>query len=228
MPWPTFKSQAEIPEAFRSEYEEKEGAWHPKLPDTSKLDETLTKVRTEKKDAEKAAKAAEDRAADLQRQLDAKSATGVDTDKKIGELLQKWEQDKNAAVQKVQAQLDQANGKLRDVTLYDKAKQAFIDAGGRPEKADAALKLKKDVLDLADDRMVVKNEKGEVTTTTVSDFWSKEFRKEMPEFFAGTKASGGGATGGASTVPATGAGNAAERVIANPLAMLQEANAAAT
>lgn len=228
MPWPTFKSQAEIPEAFRSEYEEKEGAWHPKLPDTSKLDETLTKVRGEKKDAEKAAKAAEDRAQELQRQLDAKSASGVDTDKKVSEMLEKWEKDKNAAVQKVQEQLDAANGKLRQVTLYDKAKEAFIKAGGRPEKADAALKLKQDALDLADDRMVVKNAKGEVTTESVADFWGKTFRTEMPEFFTGTKASGGGATGGASTVPATGAGNAAERVIANPLAMLQEANAAST
>lgn len=226
MPWPTFTSKEEIPTPFRAEYEEKDGAWHAKLPDTGTLDATLAKVRAEKKDAEKAGREASERAADLQRQLDAKAAAGVDTDKKVSDMLAKWELDKNAAVKAVTDQLTASNAKLREITLYDKAKAEFIKAGGRPEKAEAALTLKKDALDLAEDRMVVKNATGEVTTESITDFWGKSFRAEMPEFFVGTKASGGSASGGASAFPASGDPTAGDRVIANPLAALQAANAA--
>lgn len=224
MPFPTFDAQKDIPKGFESEYEEKDGKWVAKLPDVSKIEETLAKVRAEKKEAEKRAKESDEAKAELQRKLDAKEASGQDTDKKVSEMLAKWERDKNDAVAKVQAELDQRTTELRQIKLYDKAKSEFIAAGGRPEKADAALKLKKDMLDLAEDRPVVKNEKGEVTTESIADFWGKSFKKEMPEFFVGTRASGSGAGGGASNQPTKGDPNAAEMVIKNPLAMLQQAN----
>lgn len=223
MAFPTFKKKDEIPKGFESEYHEVDGEWVARLPE-NKDAETLVKVRAEKKDAEKAAKAATEKAAELQRLLDAKEATGADTDKKVSEMLAKWEKDKEAAVKAVQDQLDATTARLRQVTLDEVAKKEFIKAGGRPERADAALKLKKEALDLADDRVVVKNEKGEVTTESVADFWGKTFKKEMPDFFAGSKGGGGGANGGASTLPVTGDPSAAEAVIKDPLAALRQAN----
>lgn len=227
MPFPTFAKKEEIPKGFESEYHEVEGQWVAKLPDTGKLEETLAKVRQEKKDAEKALRVAEDARADVQRKLEAKEATGQEADKKVAELLAKWEKDKEAAVKAVQDQLDATTGELRQIKLYDRAKTEFIDAGGRPERAAAALKQKKELLDLADDRIVVKNEKGEVTTESVKDFWGKTVKKEFPEWFTGTKASGGGAGGGAGHDPVKGDPSAADELIKNPLKALQTANEAA-
>lgn len=224
MPFPTFEKQSDIPKGFESEYHEVDGKWVAKLPDVNKVEDTLAKVRQEKKDAEKRARESEEIKAELQRKLDAKDASGAETDKKVADLLAKWEQDKNAAVKKVQDELEARSAELRQIKLYDKAKSEFLSAGGRPDRAEAALNLKKAMLDLADDRIVVKDEKGEVTTESIKDFWGKSFKKEMPEFFAGTKATGGGAGGGAGPNPSMGDPSIVEQVIKNPLAVLQAAN----
>jgi hypothetical protein len=226
MSFPVFDKAGDVPKGFEAAYEEREGKWHAKIPDTAKIEETLTKTRSERKEFEKAAKDASEKAADLQRQLDAKLATGADTDKKVSEMLTKWEQDKNAAVKAVKDQLDAAAGELRTLKLDDKIKAAALAAGVLPTKVDAVLKLTKDSFDLADDRIVVKDAKGEVTTKTVADFFAKDYRAQMPELYQGTKATGGGASGGASKTTTTSDGSAGDRVIANPLQMLKEANEA--
>ena len=164
MAFPIFEQQADIPKGFESEYEEKDGKWVARVPDVGKLESTLEKVRAEKKDAEKATREAQEKAADIQRQLDIKATAGADVDKKMAAALAKLEKAKQSAVKAVQDQLDAVTGKLRAVNLDDRAKAAFLKAGGRPERADAALKLKRDRLDLVDDRLVVKDEKGEGTT----------------------------------------------------------------
>lgn len=227
MPFPTFDTKDAIPKGFESEYEERDGKWQAKVPDVSKLEDTLAKVRSEKKEAERLAREASDKFAETQRQLDAKNATGADTDKKVSEMLAKWEQDKNAAVKAVQDELDARTAELRGIKLDDKAMADFVAAGGRPEKAKAALTLKKPFLDLDGERIIVKNEKGEATTATVADFWGKTFKTEMPEFFTGTKAAGGGAVGGAGKGVQPAGAMSADDVIKNPLAALQAANEAA-
>lgn len=223
MSFPTFKKKDEIPKGFESVYEEQDGEWVVKLPE-HKDSETLVKVRGEKKEVEKALRLANEKAADLQRQLDAKEASGKDTDQKVSEMLAKWEKDKDAAVKAVQDQLDATSAKLRKLQLTDVAKAEFLKAGGRPEKADAALKLKQELLDLAEERPVVKDEKGEIRSVSLADFWGKEFKKEMPEFFAGTKATGGNANGGSSMHPSATDPGAADAILKNPLAALQQAN----
>jgi len=224
MAFPIFEKQADIPLGYESEYEEKDGKWVARVPDVGKLESTLEKVRAEKKDAEKATREAQEKAADIQRQLDIKATAGADVDKKMAAALEKWEKDKESAVKAVQDQLDAVTGKLRAVNLDDRAKAAFLKAGGRPERADAALKLKRDRLDLVDDRLVVKDEKGEVTTETVDDLFAKSFRKEMPDFYKGTQAKGGGAAGIQGAALDDGAD--ADAILKNPRSALQAAHEA--
>jgi hypothetical protein len=225
MSFPTFKAKAEIPKGFEAAYVEKDGEWVPNLPDTSKADEALTKVRAEKKALEKQVSELTDARADLQRHLDAAKASGADFDKKSKELLDNWNKEKDAAVKTVQEKLDTANAQLRTLKLDDQIKAAFIKAGGRPEKASAALELNKKHFDLVDDAIVHKDEKGDVTTTKVEDYFTKHFKTDMPEFYAGTKASGGGAPGSSGKTPTVGTGTvSAEDVIKNPLAALKIAN----
>jgi hypothetical protein len=232
MSFPVFDKAGDVPKGFEAAYEEREGKWHAKIPDTAKIEETLTKTRAERKDFEKAAKDASEKAADLQRQLDAKSATGADTDKKVSELLAKWELQRKADVEDAEKPLreraEAAESKYRNIALHEKAKQAFIEAGGRPEKADDAVdhRTVRNALDLVDDRPVLKDEQGVVRPISLKDFWVKEFKAGNLEFFTGTKATGGGASGGASKTTTTSDGSAGDRVIANPLQMLKEANEA--
>lgn len=224
MPLPVFEKQDQIPKGFEELYEEKDGKWQAKASDTSKLEETLGKVRQEKKDADKAARIAEDRAADLQRKLDAKEASGAETDKKVSDMLAKWEEDKNKAVQAVEKERDDARTELRTLRLDDKLKAAFLAAGGRPERVEKAIADTKRHFDLVDGEIVHKDEKGTVTTTKVTDFYGKSYKTEMPEFYSGTKATGGGANGGEKSPPVS--SDIAERVIKDPLAVLNETNLA--
>ncbi len=225
MPFPTFDKKADIPKGFEDSYQEVDGRFVAMVPDVAKLEDTLAKLRKEKKDAEKLASEAAERAADLSRQLDVEKTKGGDIDKRMGEALEKWKVDTDAAVKKVQDKLDAAEGRLRTITLDDQAKSAFIKAGGRPERADAALKLNKDRLDLVDGKPVVKDEKGDVSTTTLEKFWGDEVKKALPELFVGTKAAGGGA--GGSSAGAGGAGGLSiEDVMRNPAVAFEAANAA--
>jgi hypothetical protein len=226
MAFPTFKTKDEIPKGFEGEYEERDGAWHPKAPDTSKLEETLAKVRDERKAEEKARKAAEADRADLERKL-AAAGSGEEKDK-VTKALAKFDADLAVEKGKFQKQLDAATAELRTLKLDDKIKAAFLKAGGRSERADKALNDTKGRLDLADDgRIVVKDGKGEITTATVADFFGKTYRAEMAEFYTGTKATGGGASGGAGAHVVQTGKMTPDEIVANPLRALQEANATA-
>ena len=216
MPFPTYDKKADIPAGAEDVYEEKDGKFVPKVPDTSKLEETLTKVRGEKSQAEKDLKSAREAAATAQRELDAVKASGGDIESKTKELLAKWQREKDEAVAEVQGRLDAANSKLRGLLVDGKAKEAFIAAGGNPKKADAALKLNADKLDLGDDdALIVKDEKGQPSTIKIEDYFGKTFKESMPELYTGTQGNGGGAGG----VAGSGAGGSkltADQIMANP------------
>lgn len=224
MPFPTYANKSEIPKGAEDVYEEKDGKWIPKLPDVSQLEGTLTKVREEKRNAEAAAKAATEKAADLQRQVDAAKLTGNDFEKKSAEMLANWNKEKDAAVKAVQDKLDAVTGELRTVRLDDKLKEHFLNSGGRPERAGKAIADTKHRFDLVDGEIVQKDAKGNVVTEKVTDFYGKTYKTEMPEFYSGTKASGGGAPGGAGTLPSKGDPALVELLEKNPSRLLQIAN----
>lgn len=214
MPVQTFKSRDEIPEDARDgALELKDGSFAVVVDDAK---DTILKIRQERDAAKKALRTAEERAEAAERERDAAKASSGDVDKKVAELLTKWEKDTEAKVAAVATERDGLAAQLRQLTLVDKARDTFLKAGGRPEKADAALKLVGERLDLIDGKPVVKDATGEVTTTTLDDLFGKEFRKEMPEFFAGTKAAGSGASGTQKAGGATGSGIDVEALLRDP------------
>lgn len=227
MKLPTFKKKDEIPKGFEDLFEEKNGEWVAKASDTERLEGTVETLRGEKKELEKKLKVADDKSSDLQRKLDVAESGKGDEGKKTKELLEKWEKDTAAAVKVVQDQLDAATTKIETFEVDDKLKAAFLAAGGRPEKSAAALELNKRHFGLVDGKLVKKDAEGKVSTEKVEDHFKATFKKDMPEFYQGTKATGGGAGGGAGGKPLNTDPAAAEKVIKNPLAMLQEANEAA-
>lgn len=194
MPFKTFASLDEIDEPLRGEAVElKDGTFA--LAEDGGAKETIAKIRRERDEFKRAAREVEDKLAERQREIDALKANTGDVEKKTGALLEQWRKERDEAVAKVAAEKAALEAELRQVKLIDRAKETFVKLGGRPEKADAAIKLNRDRLDLIDGTPVVKDEAGEVTTQTLDEFFGKAFKAEMPEFFVGTQAAGGGAGG---------------------------------
>lgn len=227
MPFPIYDKKGDIPSGAEDVYEERDGKFHPKTEDTSGLKSTLEKERNERKEADKAVRAANTALEAAKRELDALKTQVGDPEAKTAELLKRWEDDHKKAIAEKEAEIAVLKGDLRSIKLDDAVKAEFVKNGGRPERADAALKLMRDRLDLADNRVVVKDADGKVSTTTLTDFLGKEFRKDMPELFTGTKASGGGAAGAQSGDGTTTGGLTAEQIMANPAVAFETANVAA-
>lgn len=225
MPFPVYDKKDQIPTGADDVYEERDGKWHPVLPDVAAVETTLAKVRDERKDLEKRLKDQETARATAERERDALRTQVGDPEGKTAELLKKFDTDIAKAVEGKDQEIEKLKGRLRVVTLDTTAKEAFLKAGGRPEKAETALKLARERLDLADDRPVVKDEKGQVTTDTLEKFFTESFKKSEPELYKGTQAGGGGAGGinngggGASGAP-TG-----EQILAQPGVGFDAANA---
>ncbi len=194
MPFKTFASLDEIDEALRGEAVElKDGTFA--LAEDGGAKDTIAKIRRERDDFKRQVRETEERLAERQREVEALKASSGDVDKKTAELLAKWQKDTETLVGAERVKAEKLEAELRQVKLIDKAKETFVKLGGRPEKAEAAIKLNRDRLDLIDGVPVIKDAQGEVTTQTLDDFFGKAFKAEMPEFFVGTQAAGGGAGG---------------------------------
>jgi hypothetical protein len=228
MPFPKYAKKEDIPAGAEDVYEERDGEWHPKLEDVTGLKATVEATRADKRQAEKLLREAEEKRAAAERERDALKTQVGDPDAKVAELLKKFDADVATARAEADKRADAAEAKVRALTLDKQAVDEFVKAGGRPEKAAAALKQYADRLDLSDDRPVVKDGKGVVTTKTLADFFKEEARNEFPEWYNGTKAGGGGAAGinggraGASGTPTW------EEIMNNPSVGLEAGNASTT
>lgn len=207
MALPTFEKQAEIPKGFEDLYVESDGRWIPK-PDenVARLDGALTKERESRKTEARARKEAEESRAELERQLAAAHA-GPEAEK-VRKALEKFDTDLAAKKAEFDTELAKRDAVIRQFKLTDRAREAFLKAGGRPERAEKMASDTASRLDLDGDRIVVKTAKGEVTTQSVEDFFVKSYRAEVPEFYRGTQGAGGGAQGGANILPSAAADRA--------------------
>jgi len=194
-----YPRKEDIPENLAAAYVEGEDGEYvldAELPDTGKLERALETERARAKDAEKAQREAERKLGDALRQLDAKEASGAQTEEKIAAMLAKWEKDKQDAVAAAIAEKDEVLAKVQErVTKYeldDTLAQSFTKAGGRGDRSQRALALAKlDGWRLVDGKPVKVDSTGQVETVTPDDYFGKVFRKEVPEFYEGSKGDGG-------------------------------------
>lgn len=235
MKLPTFKTQDEVPEAFRSLYEEKSGEWVPKGEPGEGAHKALQDERKRADDAEKAAKEARDartqmeaRITELEQEIQAKAAgkTGDELKELRNKIRQDVEREHSQKVkaleERVQA-LEPLEGENRDLKLYSKVRKSMADNGVRPERIEALLRLERDEFDLTDDgEPMLKNHPGKAVDIFVQD----DLKKQYPEFYQGTKADGGGAGGGHAGVLDHGV--TADDVRANPTAARAAARAKAS
>ena len=211
MSWPKFKTLEEVPEAFRGMYEEQGGEFVAKVEDVTGLKNKNTELTRELREAREKAGTAEGKLKDAERQLEVlRSERGKDGEK-LSERLRQWEKERDEAVEAAKKPLSERiaslEGRLTKLTRDEKLRAAFLEAEGRPERADRAVALTVAMWEPVDDgeRLVMKDAQGNVLPTSPVEYFKSQFRKELPEFYQGSKAEGGGAAGAAGRPGASGA-----------------------
>ena len=190
MPWPTYKTQEEIPEAFRSEYEQKGDEWVAKIPDVAGATSALEKERQRARDEGKARKAAEKERDELKRSQEAR-------DKGISEEeLQKIRDAEAAARRPIEEERDRLAAENRKLKLTDRVQALALKHGVMSDRIEDAMLLLDRRTDLTDQGgIAVKDKDGNITAQTIDDFLAKTFKAEKPWLYAGSGASGSGAEG---------------------------------
>ncbi|MBA3890554.1 MAG: hypothetical protein H0X64_08480 [Gemmatimonadaceae bacterium] len=193
MPLPVFEKQDEIPEAFRSEYEEREAGgvkkWHLKVEDTAPLKAKNQQLLDETKAEKRKRQELEEQVAELQRTKAAADA-GV-----TGEKLKEIEAGIEKKYAKDRERADAAEARLKTQSLSTALSKAMDAAGVRPERKEALERLVGDKFDLTDDgKVFVKDD----ASLGLDAFFKDAVKKDYPEFYTGSQAAGGGAAGAAS------------------------------
>jgi hypothetical protein len=200
-----FKTKDEVPELQRDDaLELADGSFVVIEADDSGDSGAHKALKAERKlreEAEAAARTARAEAADAVKKLEAFEASGKQTDEKVTALLAKWNKDKDDAVASAIAPLNERinalSGDLSKFQLDDRLVSAFRKSGGVEARSNRALVLaKQDGWQLIDGKVVRKNADGEVMTQNPDEYFVGELKKDLPDFFAGTQADGGGGAGG--------------------------------
>lgn len=201
MPLPVFKTKDEIPEAFRSEYTEKNGEWVPNIEDVSGIKANARKVLDEKKKLEDAMKAAlgdrnlDDVAAILKKQQELEDAS-LGKDK----LMEKRLAERDAEWQKKFDAVAPYKTKYEARELESAIRKAAIPAGVDPKDLEEyviPLVMNRRIR-LDGDKVIVLDRDGDPTGLTPEKFFAEAFKAEAPKFYAAAGGSGGGSSGGSS------------------------------
>jgi hypothetical protein len=185
MPFPIYDTQDEVPEAFRAEYEEREGKWHPKVPDVTNLKTALQSERDRATREEAARKAAETERDTLRRKGSAKEK-GV-TEEQLAALRADDERKRKADLEPLQRENQELKKENRKLKLTDRVQKLALDAGVMPDRIEDAMELLDKRVDLTEDgeTIVVKNKKGEITTEKIETFLETTFRAEKGWLYGG-------------------------------------------
>lgn len=212
--FPKFKTRDEVPEAFRPFYEDKAGEWVAKEDELGEGGtKALQRERTARETAEKATKAAEDKARIAEEQAAALKA-GISA-----EDAKKFREDTEKSIRaEFQGQIDTLTGENTSLQLDHKVKAMALKAGVLPERIDDWWALNGSGFQLDSKREPeVKDGKGK----PVAEFIAGDLKKARPYLYAGTKGDGGGAGGTSTTTTPQGDGKLTyEQVMKNPAAAL--------
>ena len=184
MPLPTFKTQDEIPEMFRAEYEEKDGVFVAKVED-------VTGLKTVLADQKAKAKKAAEKATEFERELHELRGTveagkqGISSDK-LAEIRAQTEAKFKPTLDELAATQQQ----LRSLRLDSAVKGLYAKAD--MFDPDAAWKITADEYDLTDDGKVILKADP---TADVEKHVSTALKAKYPFLYKGTQAAGGGAAG---------------------------------
>lgn len=190
MAFPVFEKKEDIPKGFEEDYEEREGKFHPKVPDVTKQQTALEAERKRADDEKKRATEAENKLAEMRRKQAA--ADNNISEEKLAELRREDEEKRKPLEDKVR----ELEGKLTKVTKTDRVQSLALKHGVLPDRIDDAMLAleKRTGLTENGDTITVLDKDGKLTTETIDEFLKVRFKKEKPWLYKGSGASGSGAT----------------------------------
>jgi hypothetical protein len=191
MAFPVFDKKEDIPKGFEEDYEEREGKFHPKVPDVTKLNSALDGERTKAANEEKERKRLEKENADLKRKQTA--ADNNISDEKLEELRKEDEKKRKPLEDKI-AELET---RLTKVTKTDRVQSLALKYGIMSDRVEDAMLIldKRTGLTEKGETVTVLDKDGKLTTESIDDFLKTTFKKEKPWLYKGSGASGSGASG---------------------------------
>jgi hypothetical protein len=195
MPLQIYDSQDAVPEEAREvALALADGRYAVEQPeDIEGLKKNTAKLIAEKREADRKAKEATARLAELERAAAAKDA-GLNS-----EQLAKLRESVQADYAPIVAERDTLKAKVRALTLDTAVQSEMAKAGVRGDRIALLWKTVQDEFDLTDEgEPYVRS----APTKTIAQYIAGDLRQAVPEFFAGTGASGGGATGSRGAAPA--------------------------
>lgn len=210
MPLPAFKTKDEIPEAFRGEYEERDGEWKPKEDEgLAGAKSALATERTKREAAEGLAKKAADELKKLETK--AKAAGHKLSDDEYATLREEASREERTARETAETALATERAERRQEKIGSQFKSLAGEKKFLGGKLGDLERLHANEFDLTDDgKLMVKGKPGIDPVKHM-----ESIAKLRPEWVEGTKAGGGGAAG--MTSGGTAAGTlTAEQVLANP------------
>lgn len=203
MPLPVFDTKDAIPEAFRGEYVEREGKWHPNVEDVAGIKASQRRALDEKKALEESLNKALGgrKLEDVQAIIEAQEKAADEAARKKGDfdtILSKREKAIRDELEPQVVEGKAAVAKLAALEFRSQVGDVAIEADINPKKLNAVLKLVDGdhIKRTKDGKFVVVDEDGDPTGETLDKFFTGTFKKLYPEFYLSTGSSGGGSTGG--------------------------------
>lgn len=241
MAWPKYKKKEDVPKEFADEYHEVEDEWvvkPPKAPEGTPTQEDVDKVKTALEKEREERKADKKEAKEVAAKL--KTAEEAAAGKKVGLTEEQIEEFKTSMradlTEEYKGQLEELGKKIEGMEGVDdenrklkldtavKARMLAKEIGVRGDRVDDLFTLARGEFDLTEDgKPKLTNHPGK----TVDVFLGDDLKKRFPEFYVGTKGSGGGAGGEFNTDGSPVVGTTAEDVLKNPKEAI-EAHRAAT
>jgi hypothetical protein len=126
MAFPVFEKREDIPKGFEDDYEEREGKFHPKIPDVTNLNSAIEKERKKASDEEKERKRLERENAELKRKQTA-------ADNNISEeALEKLRQEDEKKRKPIEDENTRLKAELTKVKKTDRRRDAGLGQTDRP------------------------------------------------------------------------------------------------
>jgi dsDNA-specific endonuclease/ATPase MutS2 len=190
MAFPTFDKKEDIPKGFEEDYEEREGKFHPKVPDVTNLNSAIEKERKKASDEEKERKRLERENAELKRKQTA-AESGISEEK-----LEELRKADAEARKPLETKVEELSRELTKVKKTDRVQSLALKYGVLPDRIEDVMLALEKRTGLTDDgdTITVLDKAGKLTTETVEDFLKVSFKKEKPWLYKGSGASGSGAS----------------------------------
>jgi hypothetical protein len=194
----------EVPEAFRSAYTERDGAFHLdefEYDDAAELKTTLERVKEERKQAKADLARYEGidpvKAREAQKRLDELDEKQLIDKGEYDRLNEKRQKEYDAKEAEWKKQLAERDARLDEHELLSPIRDAALKSGLNPKHIKNVVKITRERFKLNDKRKpVVLDDEGDETAHSLEQFWGESFKTDFPEFYLPTGAGGSGASTG--------------------------------